>query len=205
MSKKSFTVYMHVAPNGKKYVGITSQTPSRRWHCGHGYKGNKYLYRAIVKYGWDSFKHLILADGLTQSEACELERAYIKKYDTTDRKKGYNHSTGGECHVLGYKMPDDVKQKHRLSQLGRTATPETRRKFSEQRKGRPSWNKGKKLSQRHLEKLCEPIICVETRVTYFGITEAARQLGICRPNICKCLSGEREKAGGYHWQKVNKA
>jgi hypothetical protein len=48
-----YTVYMHVFPNGKKYVGITSQDVSRRWRDGEGYEG-QVVYGAILKYGWNS-------------------------------------------------------------------------------------------------------------------------------------------------------
>lgn len=41
-----YTVYMHVFPNGKKYVGITSQDVSRRWRDGKGYEG-QVVYGAI--------------------------------------------------------------------------------------------------------------------------------------------------------------
>lgn len=202
-NKANFTVYMHVAPNGKKYIGITSQKPNRRWHAGHGYKGNTYFSRAIIKYGWDNFEHIILAENLTEAAAAELEKFYIRKYDTTNKKRGFNHSIGGECHTLGYKMSDEVKEKHRKSMIGRTFSKETRKLWSEQRKGRPAWNKGRKLSQEHLQKLCTPVICVETKITYFGLSEAARQLGIHEQNICKCLKGERERAGGFHWKKCD--
>ena len=50
-----YTVYMHVFPNGKKYVGITSQDVSRRWRDGEGYEG-QVVYGAILKYGWNNVK-----------------------------------------------------------------------------------------------------------------------------------------------------
>lgn len=30
-------LYMHICPNGKKYVGITIQEPNQRWRDGKGY------------------------------------------------------------------------------------------------------------------------------------------------------------------------
>lgn len=59
-----FTVYRHTAPNGKAYIGITSQKPATRWQNGRGYSQNKLFYRAINKYGWESFTHEILFTGL---------------------------------------------------------------------------------------------------------------------------------------------
>lgn len=37
----TFTIYMHEFPDGKKYIGMTSQTPERRWKTGEGYKKTK--------------------------------------------------------------------------------------------------------------------------------------------------------------------
>ena len=57
-----WSVYIHTFPNGKKYVGVTSQVPaSLRWHNnGSGYKNQGYISRAIEKYGWDNVSHEIV-------------------------------------------------------------------------------------------------------------------------------------------------
>ena len=93
---KNFKVYMHTSPNNKRYIGITSQRPKRRWgKDGYGYVGNGYFYRAIQKYGWDNFQHEILFDGLTKEEAEQKEIELIAFYDSTDPSKGFNITAGG--------------------------------------------------------------------------------------------------------------
>lgn len=98
----SYCVYVHTnLVNGKRYVGLTGRSVKERWLSnGDGYKGQTF-YKAIKKYGWENFSHEILASGLSKDEACELERYYIEKYQTTKRECGYNISTGGECPVEG--------------------------------------------------------------------------------------------------------
>lgn len=91
---ESYCVYKHTAPNGKSYIGITSQRPSARWLNGNGYQGQKKFYNAIMKYGWSNIKHEVLYKGLTQEEACKKEIELIQQYDSV--KNGYNSSTGGE-------------------------------------------------------------------------------------------------------------
>ena len=55
--------------NDKCYIGITCQSkPERRWQNGLGYK-TQFFYRAIEKYGWDGFNHIILHKGLSENQA----------------------------------------------------------------------------------------------------------------------------------------
>ena len=93
----NFTVYKHTTPSGKVYIGITGQNPLRRWRPdGSGYKENNHFWNAICKYGWDNIKHEIIRSGLTKEEACRLEIDLIAKHDSTNQKKGYNDTAGGE-------------------------------------------------------------------------------------------------------------
>lgn len=57
---------------------------------GSGYKKCTYFYRAIEKYGWDNFEHLVLKKVLSSDEADFYEKFYIKKYKSNDPKFGYN-------------------------------------------------------------------------------------------------------------------
>ena len=97
----NYTVYIHVCPNNKRYVGITCQRPQARWNGGKKYKQNKHFFNAILKYGWNNIEHIIVATNLSKDKACKLEQGLIKKYKTTNRKYGYNKSAGGECSKLG--------------------------------------------------------------------------------------------------------
>ena len=40
-----YKVYMHICPNGKKYIGITQQDVLKRWNYGNGYKGCVLFYK----------------------------------------------------------------------------------------------------------------------------------------------------------------
>lgn len=92
----SWTVYAHIAPNGKMYVGITSRKPEYRWRDGYGYTKSSHLWSAIQKYGWDNFQHEIIASGLTKEEAGNMERLLIDRLGLMDPRHGYNMSIGGE-------------------------------------------------------------------------------------------------------------
>lgn len=95
MKNKKYWVYIHTFPNGKKYVGLTTQkNVKRRWLGGDGYKG-QLVYKPILKYGWKNIEHKIY-ECETEAEMKYLERYLIAYYNTTDRRYGYNITDGGE-------------------------------------------------------------------------------------------------------------
>lgn len=94
--ERCWTVYIHISPSNKLYVGITSQTVDNRWKNGYGYKDQPF-YRAIEKYGWENFQHEIIASNLTEDEANAFEIALIRELDTLMKNgKGYNTTEGGK-------------------------------------------------------------------------------------------------------------
>ena len=97
MESHEYTVYCHTnLTNGKLYFGVTKNSMEYRagkdgkkyWQC-------TYFANAIEKYGWDNFKHEIVADGLTKEEASEYEKLLIGFFQTNDRSRGYNIQPGG--------------------------------------------------------------------------------------------------------------
>ena len=91
----NYTVYKHTSPIGKVYIGITKMNPIRRWSDGKGYKRCTHFYNAIIKYGWDNFRHEILYTGLSREEAEYKEKELIRKYKSTNTDFGYNIQQGG--------------------------------------------------------------------------------------------------------------
>lgn len=94
--QKIWSVYVHIFPNGKKYVGITSTKPTRRWGSfGAGYN-NQPVHYAIKKYGWDNIEHIILEQCNSEQKAKELEQYYIARFNSNDYHNGYNRTLGGD-------------------------------------------------------------------------------------------------------------
>ena len=118
----SWTVYAHISPNGKMYVGITKcKNPNDRWHDGNGYKGQPHFYNAIQKYGWDNFQHKIIASGLTCEEAGKMEQHIIALYDLCNPENGYNHTSGGETSVCGSVANEEARLNYRNAMLQKIA------------------------------------------------------------------------------------
>lgn len=99
---RKYSVYIHTNKvNGKRYIGVTEKKPEERWVNGRGYKNNPYFTAAIKKYGWENFDHFILEVD-SRELMFQLEQQYIAYYKTTDKRYGYNISSGGDSgHYLG--------------------------------------------------------------------------------------------------------
>ena len=93
---REYSVYVHISPSGKRYVGITCCEPEKRWSNGKGYKCCSSLNEAIKKYGWDNFSHQILIDGLCKESAEALERQFIDRWNTANPLCGYNLKLGNK-------------------------------------------------------------------------------------------------------------
>lgn len=93
---EKYTVYMHISPSQKKYIGITKQDPKARWNNGNGYKGNRYFTYAIQKYGWNNFKHVVLLEVEMLQDAKKKEIELIAEHQSDNREYGYNITKGGD-------------------------------------------------------------------------------------------------------------
>lgn len=153
---RNWKVYVHISPNGKRYYGITSQRPNERWGNGKRYKHNKYLTRAIDKYGWDNFEHIVLFDNLTEKEAKLLEQMYIALYDTKNLEYGYNETDGGDG-TLGWKpnntwrkKQSDINKGQGNPNYGKHLSDEIKKKISEKNTN-PSNETRQKMSENHAD------------------------------------------------------
>lgn len=210
MVKEKYCVYKHTnKSNGKMYIGITSQAVEVRWKKGFGYRYCPAFWRAIEKYGWDGFEHEIIISECSKEEAENFERELIAKYNTSDEKYGYNISLGGS--VKG-KCNEITKSKISAKLKGRKFSNETIKKMSDSAKGRKFTEKQiakmrvAQLGEKHHR--AKAVYQIDEKgnvISRFGcIREAARETGIQDKNINKVCLGQRNMAGGYHWEYVIK-
>lgn len=141
-----YTVYIHISPSNKYYVGVTSRDVKIRWNNGYGYIHQPYFYNAIKKYGWNNFKHIIIKENLSKEDAFNMEKDLIKKYKSNTKDFGYNCSTGGEYGNTGNKHLKETIKKMKIAARGRTISEEQKSKISKTLKGR-------KLSKETIKKL----------------------------------------------------
>ena len=96
-------IYVYTFPNGKRYVGKSKRSMSRR----QGSLFNRYencpaLWNAIQKYGIENIdQEILIEDYMTDTDASNLEQEFIELYRTNvnrynNPKMGYNLTDGGE-------------------------------------------------------------------------------------------------------------
>jgi len=109
---KTTTAYIYKITNkinGKAYIGFTSRSVEERLQEHRRAFGNKILYKAIRKYGWDNFTKEVIFESWDPKWCLnEIETFFIKIFDTYHN--GYNMTFGGEG-TLGYEKVVSEKTK----------------------------------------------------------------------------------------------
>lgn len=198
-----WTVYMHISPSNKRYIGITSKIPEKRW----GYNGNNYrktghhtyFVTAIDKYGWDNFKHEIILTERSESEAKYAEKYLIAWYKM--HEGCYNITDGGDGTCGFSKTPWNK---------GIPCSEETKKKISKANSGKQgTWN-GKHLSQETKDKISKTRLekGIKTNPvwsmkkinifkndilinTFESVKQASEYLNVSSSYICDCLKNNR--------------
>lgn len=222
MDERRYTVYVHTSPSNKKYVGMTSTSLEKRWQSGKGYR-TQVFYRAIQKYGWDNIEHEVVQDGLTKSEAEELERALIKEYKSNNPHYGYNVADGGHhagMHSEATRKKFSERMKGSTLNRGRVHTELARKHMSEaqrkvdhhlteeQKRHLSEINKGRTYSEESIEKMRQsarrlrsyPVYCVELDMTFDSVPEASEYIEsigghVIRQGIQKVVNGVMSASG----------
>lgn len=98
--------------NGKIYIGMSKNLKNRWSANGIHYKQSKRFYNAIKKYGWNNFEKVVLVEGLSFEDACDLEVESISKYNSRDKKIGNNIAEGGNGGIIYLTHPKGMLGKN---------------------------------------------------------------------------------------------
>jgi group I intron endonuclease len=212
----NYSIYKHVFPNGKVYIGITGRQPSERWNGGLGYRTQLKVWNAIKKYGWANIEHIVIAEGLTHQEACDAEVKMIALYNSTDKRFGYNSTNGGShyemteehrlkisaankgkpSHLKGKAMDESRKRKISEANSGKHRTDEMRKRQSDYMKGK--YTRGENPRARK-------VVCVETGTVFSCVTDAAEWAGVARASLTDAINGRSRTCANYHWKYHEKS
>jgi group I intron endonuclease len=140
-------IYKLTSPSGKMYIGRTRNFNTRMADHKHNalVKNQKNsLYKAIRKYGWDTFTKEIIATVVSEESAQLLEEMLIQKFNSV--KCGYNDTYVGGGGDLLKNQPEKIEKfKKKMSEItsgekngmyGKKQTEDAKQKQREKAKGR---------------------------------------------------------------------
>ncbi len=196
--------------NNKIYIGSTVNYNTRKydhiWSLNNGKHRNKILQRSWNKYGKDNFIFEVVETVDNLDELLIREQHYIDLFKSYKRENGYNiNSIAGSN--LGFKMPDEAKEKLRIINTGKKHSNETRKKISEVQKGK----KRKFISKLITSQKCRGENNPSSKLNWKAVLEirdkksknvSARELSkeynVCLTTIYNIVSGNFWKEGEYY-------
>ena len=196
-----FTIYRHVSPMGRVYVGITSQDVETRWRHGDNYRNSTYFKRAIRKYGLKNFKHEILFTNVEEERAKRLEIELIRHYKGLGIS--YNLTNGGDG-TNGYHHTDEYKQ-FKSQQMKEFFSTERGKEICA--KGGKT-NLGKKYNRKsgftkgdyQVRTVCQYSLEGVLLNKFKSVSDASRKTGANNCQIGKCLRGKAITAKNFMWR-----
>ena len=208
-----YSVYIHITPNDKYYVGITSMPCVKRWNYGNGYKSCSYFDKAIKKYGWNNIDHIILLENLTKESAEFYEQYFISFFETTNPNLGYNIERGGYTHLHSDETKKRIGDKVRGKLNGMYGV----QRFGEENPmyGKPAPNRGKHHSLETRNKIsksrakyignknpsAKSVECITTGKVFDTLKEAGEYYNVFPCNIStSCRKGY--SCGKYNGEKL---
>jgi group I intron endonuclease len=194
--------------NGKQYIGQTKHELNKRWKE-HLYESKKYntrpLYRALNKYGTDSFKIRILEECPIE-KLNERETYWVNKLDTYHN--GYNATSGGDH--FEHAEENKIKISNGMSNVERTDewTNNVSKALKNKIKNGELWGilTGKYSNTDKLKRKVKAIK-LETGEEFIfdSMREGARELtgNVANSgNICRSIK-EGFTVYGYKWEKLD--
>lgn len=205
--------------NGKTYIGQTIQVSvSKRINkhiseLNRNIHSNKHLQSAWIKYGESNFKFEVIDQVAFSFGLDNLERFWIKHYDSTNPSKGYNKESGGNKNKIKSKQ---TIEKHKIA-LKKWHLSEEGKAFMQRltsiQSGRPSSKKGKpvpkevgnkiSLAKSKQQVLATHTVTGQTQI-YQTTRDAAASTKSSRGGVWQVCSGRRNSCHGWIFSYVEK-
>lgn len=179
--------------DGRRYIGQTTRALNarKRSHDSAARSGRKmYLCNMIRKYGVDAFDWEAIDTAFSEKELNEKERAYICQYRSNQKEFGFNLTDGGDTTKFS---PEAIQKRIDSFKKNRAEGKHP------PRRPRRTTREG---TQRVIDALATPIICVETGVIYPSVKAAAKATNQTQGNISAVLRGKRHIAKGFTFDFV---
>jgi len=117
MEKNGIIYLINNRVNNKKYIGQTIRPLHKRigeYKAAYNNNSfhNQYLSNAFNKYGWNNFEFIIIDTANDLIELNEKEIKYIKLYNSTNKKFGYNIESGGNNAIPSIETLEKMSKSH---------------------------------------------------------------------------------------------
>jgi len=106
---ENYLVYKHTCPDGKSYIGITSNYENRCFQHQKS-KSCRAFSEAVMFFGWDNIKHEILMENLSKDDALSYESNLIHSYKTL-LPNGYNMKVRSANLEEKYALKKEIKNR----------------------------------------------------------------------------------------------
>lgn len=175
-----YKVYKLTFPDGRVYIGFTSQELRERFDNGMGYlmsngkPSRSIVAKAIVYFGWKNVQHELIATTEDIKEAEKMEQDLIRKYKSSETEFGFNTQSGGKT---GYVYNSDFKSS--VKGIHKSVNTEFR--------------------MGHSCFTAHPFVCLDNGKTYMTRLEAEKDLGTKLSHIYEVCKGHRTNCKGYHF------
>jgi len=202
--------------NQKRYIGSTRDFNLRKNEHWSKLRNNKHtnlhLQNSWNLHGEENFKfHALLM--CEKKILLEQEKYWIEKYETSDKKKGYNIEKDPICRSKSKSTREKISNTWKEKYSKGYVHPNKGKKFGpEVIKNMRKAQSGKKLSKSHVEKMSKSLQKPIIQCTMDGVEirkfpstkSAAESLSIKGPHITRCLKGRRKSTGGYTFKYDDK-
>jgi len=136
-------IYKITSPKNHVYIGITSHLYGRMEayrNCDKRLQKQTLVYNSIRKHGYESHRIEVIDEFVGDLRYARDKEIFWVGYYKSNRCKypeqnGLNLTDGGDG-TRGYKLTEEQLKKHKLKNIGRKASDETKRKMSESQKGK---------------------------------------------------------------------
>lgn len=208
----SIGIYKWTSPSGKSYIGqaVNLERRKREFTC----NPFNYVYtskdsaidRARKKYNDFSQWQYEILENTTIDQLDEREIYYIAQYETTNSRKGYNSTKGGDG-TKGLKWGTEKQieaLKNRRSYVSEN-NPNYGKHLSEAAKQRIREARlGTKQSIETIKKKSKPVNQYTKDGTFIktwiSAQQVKRELGIDNTSIGRVCKGTKKSAGGFVWK-----
>ena len=197
-----YTIYKATnKKNGHSYIGFDCNWPYRKsaHKCAVKRGSNLVFHNAIRTYGWESFEWEIIEQ--SQNYDCllnEREEHWIRQHNSHYIDgNGYNMTYGGEA------------------TFGWVPSEETKKRISESKKGKPSWNKGKPspwTSKRNKQEAGKPRPGLQKTYEFIspngekyiskGLVEFCKKHNLNKGNMCSVAKGKLNRYKGWTCKEI---